>query len=138
VNFRQHKTQIKMKPLTYAGITLGLLIVFIAACKYDDILPPEPDPGITISFSADVVPIFSASCAVPSCHNGSGPAPDLRAAVAYESLWSADLIDTMEPANSELYLWMSGVKGLPMPPQGSQPADAATVLQWIDQGAKNN
>jgi len=127
-----------MKPLLYSGIYLGALILLIGACKYDDILPPEPDPGITISFTADVVPIFNGSCNVSSCHNGSGPSPDLRASVAYDNLWGAELLDTIEPVNSELYLWMTGTKGLAMPPQGVQPADAAIILQWIDQGAKNN
>lgn len=130
--------QTEMKPLTYVGILTGLWILLIVSCKYDDILPPEPDPGITISFEADVVPIFNASCNGSSCHNGSGPSPDLRASVAYDNLWGAELLDTIEPANSELYLWMTGAKGLTMPPQGAQPADAATILQWIDQGAKNN
>jgi len=127
-----------MKPLILAGILFGFGILAIEACKYDDILPPEPDPGITISFSEDVIPIFNASCNVSSCHNGSGPSPDLRASVAFDNLWEAVLIDTIEPANSELYLWMTGAKGLAMPPQGVQPVDAATILQWIDQGAKDN
>ncbi len=127
-----------MKPLIYVGMMLGFLIVLVNACKYDDILPPEPDPGITISFSEDVVPIFNASCNGSSCHNGSGPSPDLRASVAYDNLWSGELIDTIEPTNSELYQWMNGDKGLTMPPQGKQPGDVATILQWIQQGAKNN
>ena len=130
--------QIKMKPLIYTGIMLGFLIVLIDACKYDDILPPEPDPGITIYFSSDIVPIFNASCNGSSCHNGSGPSPDLRASVAYDNLWSAELIDTLAPDHSDLYLLMNGDKGLTMPPQGKQPGDVATVLQWIEQGAKNN
>jgi hypothetical protein len=127
-----------MKPLIYAGMMLGFLILLMNACKYDDILPPEPDPGKTIYFSTDVIPIFNASCNGSSCHNGNGPSPDLRAAVAYESLWGGQLLDTVVPANSAIYLWMTGAKGLNMPPQGQQPADAATILQWIDQGAKNN
>ena len=131
--------QIEMKPmLFYAGLLMGAMIFMMGACKYDDILPPEPDPGITISFSEDVVPIFNASCNGSSCHNGSGPSPDLRASVAYDNLWNAELLDTIEPVNSELYLWMTGAKGLTMPPQGTQPTDVATILQWIDQGAKNN
>jgi len=127
-----------MKPLKYIGMMFGFIILLMNACKYDDILPPEPDPGKTIYFSTDIVSIFNTSCNVSSCHNGNGPSPDLRASVAYDNLWEAELLDTIEPANSEIYLWMTGAKGLTMPPQGAQPADAAAILQWIDQGAKNN
>ena len=121
-----------------AAFVLGIGFALVMSCKYDEMLPPEPDPTLQVKFSEDIVPIFNASCNGSSCHNGSGPSPDLRASVAYDNLWGAELLDTIEPANSEIYLWMTGAKGLTMPPQGVQPADAATILQWIDQGAKNN
>ena len=117
---------------------VGFLITLVNSCKYDDVLPPEPDPGIQISFSQDIIPIFAASCNMSGCHNGAGPSPDLRAEVAYESLFTGALIDTLQPINSELYLWMSGARGLPMPIQGVNAGYVATVLQWIEQGAHSN
>ncbi len=128
----------KTKYLFYTGLLVGLILAVNYSCKYDDVLPVPIDPGIQISFSQDVVPIFVASCNKSGCHNGSGPSPDLRASVAYESLWSGGLIDTMTVENSGLYLWMNGLKGLPMPIEGVNSGYVATVLQWIEQGAKNN
>lgn len=127
-----------MKLLMPTVIMVISLIALLVSCKYDDVLPPEPDPGIQISFTQDIIPIFNASCNQSGCHNGAGPSPDLRAEVAYESLFSGSLIDTLQPENSELYLWMSGAKGLPMPVQGVNAGYVATVLQWIEQGALSN
>lgn len=127
-----------MKPLMLTVMMAGCIVALVVSCKYDEVLPPEPDPGIQISFSQDVIPIFNASCNMSGCHNGSGASPDLRAEVAYESLFNEGLIDTLQPANSELYLWMSGAKGLPMPIEGVNAGYAATVLQWINQGALSN
>ena len=115
-----------------------VLIALMASCKYDDVIPVTPDPGIPVSFSEDVIPIFNASCNVSGCHNGSGPAPNLLPAAAYDALWDGGYIDTIAPDNSELYLWMSGLRGLPMPIQGSNATYNATVLSWITQGALDN
>jgi hypothetical protein len=112
--------------------------VLIASCKYDEVLPVEPNPGVVVSFSDDVVAIFNATCNVSGCHNGSGPDPDLRPTVAYEVLWNGSYIDTLTPENSELYLWMTGTRGLPMPLEGVNATYASTVLQWIEQGALDN
>lgn len=127
-----------MKQLILACMMVGFLITLVISCKYDDVLPPEPDPGIEISFANDIIPIFNASCNFSGCHNGGGPSPDLRETVAHESLFSGFYIDTIQPDNSELYLWMTGARGLPMPVEGVNPGYAATVLSWIEQGAKKN
>lgn len=119
-------------------IVSGVIIAGAISCKYDDILPPEPDPGIQVSFSEDIVPIFNASCNQSGCHNGAGHQPDLRSFSAYESLWGGNYIDTILPSQSQLYQWMSGTKGLPMPVEGSNATYNAAVLQWIEQGALNN
>ncbi len=119
-------------------IMLGTALLFAVACKYDDVLPVEPDPGIQISFNDDIVPIFNASCNLSGCHNGSGHAPDLRPDKAYQSLWDGGYIDTLMPDNSALYLWMSGSKGIPMPVEGVNAGYVSTVLQWINQGALEN
>ncbi len=128
----------KTKFLLQALLGIGLATASFFACKYDDVLPVEPDPGIQISFSQDIIPIFEASCNVAGCHNGSGPNPDLRSSAAYNALWNGGFIDTLTPPNSELYLWMNGSKGLPMPIQGVNQTYVSTVLLWIEQGAKNN
>lgn len=126
----------KTMPLFLLVALTGFLMVI--SCKYDEVLPPEPDPGEIISFSEDIIPIFNTSCNFSGCHNGAGPAPDLRAGTAYEALFAGTYIDTLQPPNSELYLWMNGERDQDMPPQGTIPANVATVILWIEQGAKNN
>lgn len=127
-----------MKPFIYVAILMGLVVVQSVSCKYDDVLPLEPDPGVQISFSEDIIPIFNASCNFSGCHTSGGPAPDLRAGTAYEALFAGSYIDTLQPLNSELYLWMAGERDQDMPPQGTNLSYVATVKLWIEQGAKNN
>ena len=133
-------TQIRanMKRLFFVMLTVGSILALVISCKYDEALAPEPDPGIQRSFANDIIPIFNTSCNVSGCHNGAGPSPDLRESVAYESLFTGSLIDTLQPDHSELYLWMSGQRGLPMPIEGVNQGYVAAVLQWIEQGALKN
>jgi len=120
------------------GVVSIAIMAFAVSCKYDEVLPIKPDPGVQVSFSEDIIPIFNASCNTSGCHNGSGPSPDLSMTAAYVSLWDGGYIDTIMPEASELYLWMSGLNGLPMPVEGVNATYNATVLQWIIQGAQEN
>ncbi|HJW31036.1 MAG TPA: hypothetical protein VJ508_17540 [Saprospiraceae bacterium] len=124
-----------MKPLIIAALIIGGAITVVMSCKYDDVVIVQP---AHISFSQDIIPIFNASCNTSGCHNGAGPVPNLTASAAYGSLWEASLIDTLQPTNSQLYQWVSGQKGLPMPPEGVNDQYVARILQWIDEGAQNN
>ncbi len=117
-------------------ILAGLGLTMLGSCKYDEVLPPEVAPGV--SFSADIIPIFNASCNSAGCHNASGHIPILTPEASYESLWGGGYIDTIAPDQSELYQWMIGARGIPMPPEGTIATDNATVLQWITEGAQNN
>jgi hypothetical protein len=128
-----------MKTKTLLALcSAAFLSILVLSCKYDEMLPYEPDPTIPVYFSADIIPIFNASCNGSGCHNGSGPAPDLRAESAYDALWDGGYIDVVDPPNSELYLWMRGERGFPMPLTGSNATYNSTVLSWIEQGALNN
>lgn len=129
-----------MKNTTIFKLTalVSVIVMLGIACKYDEVLPVEPDPGIQISFADDLIPIFDGSCNRSGCHNGSGPSPDLRSPMAYESLWSGGYIDTLIPEESELYLWMTGARGIPMPLEGVNATYASQVLLWVEQGALNN
>jgi len=117
---------------------IGICFAMTQSCKYDEVLPLEPDPGELISFTGDIIPIFNSSCNQSGCHNGAGHTPDLQPSVAYESLWGGNYIDTILPEQSDLYKWMAGQKGLPMPIEGVNALYVSKVLQWIEQGALNN
>jgi len=92
----------------------------------------------TVSYTGDILPIFNGTCSVSGCHNTGGKAPDLSAANAYNSLMGGNYINISDPLNSEVYLWMTGKKGSPMPLSGSNKDYNALVLAWLKQGANNN
>jgi hypothetical protein len=122
-----------------------LLLVIVAgfmtaSCKYDWIIPEEVpeidpnDPNQEISFSGEILPIFNSGNNCTACHNGS-QAPDLREESAYSSLNSTRYINKTSPEESRIY-------AIPHPDGGHYKTytatEAALVLAWIQQGAKNN
>lgn len=128
----------RRKLFLLTGFLSGLLLL-VNACYYDQIIPEEPsiDDIGPMSFSADIIPIFEASCNIAGCHNGT-VTPDLRRNNAYFSLSKGNYINTSDPQNSELYQWMNGNRAFPMPLIGPNPAYNQKVLAWITQGALNN
>ena len=122
-----------------AGL-LVMLLVIMNACYYDEVLPvdkPVGDVG-NVTFSADIIPIFNASCNVTGCHSAGGQKPNLTAVNAYSSLTNGGYIDKATPENSVIYKWMNGEMGTVMPPSGSNATYNAKVLKWIELGALNN
>ena len=121
-----------MKKSTIFLLSL-LFALFLNGCKYDFILP-EKAPVITTppTFALEVAPIFSNGNKCTSCHNG-GQAPDLRAASAFSQL--APYINTASPASSKLY-----INARPGNTHFAQvtATQAAIILAWITDGAKNN
>ena len=113
-----------------------MVSVLVGGCKYDWILPeivPDIDPDEPISFSQQILPIFSEKNCT-ACHDGS-PAPDLREANAYASVNSSSYLNRTAPEQSSIYTEPH--------PDGSHPvkysaAQAALILAWIKQGAENN
>lgn len=117
-------------------LVLILFALSISSCKYDFILPEVVPPVTeTVSFSTQVLPIFSTGNKCTACHNGS-QAPDLRAANAYAQIVPA-LITTATPESSLIY-------SFPAPATSTHPwkkytaGEAALILAWIKDGAKNN
>ena len=122
--------------------TLKLVaIIFVALlfnhCTYDWIVPEEvidpDDPNVEeISFATEIAPIFTSLDCI-ACHGGGIP-PDLTSANAYSSIVPSR-VNLDNPEESKIYTKPS--------PSGSHPkqyseAQAALVLTWITQGAKNN
>jgi len=102
-------------------------------CKYDFILPVETTPvdngGQPISFATQIVPIFTDKC--NSCHNSQ--APMLTATAAYAQIVPA-YVSLATPSSSKLYI--NAQSGSHYAKVSTE--QAALILQWIKEGAKNN
>ena len=129
----------KNKIVWTAGL-LSILLLIMNACYYDQVIPVEPsaeDVG-NVTFSADIIPIFNASCNVSGCHSAGGQKPNLTPANAYTSLMTGGYVNKTTPESSVIYQRMKGADGTPMPPTGSNSTYNAKVLKWIELGAQNN
>ncbi len=118
-------------------LTLLLFSLFMNGCKYDFIMPVEVPPITgTVSFSTQVVPIFTAGTNCTSCHKTGGQAPDLTTANAFASIVPS-LVNIATPGQSMIYTF-------PAPATASHTwkkytaGEAAIILAWITDGAKNN
>lgn len=122
------------------GLLAGFTMLLLTSCYKDKTVIFDTGEEITrtVTFSGDIITIFNASCNTSGCHNAGGVAPNLTAASAYTALTSGNYITTSNPQNSELYLWMIGKKGTPMPLSGPNKDYNALILAWIKQGAQNN
>jgi hypothetical protein len=126
-----------MKRILLQTLAVLTVIVFVSSCQYKFIVEPEvppPDPEDTISFAQEIVPIFQEQ-GCTGCHNTGGTPPDLSADNAYNSIISLGLVDADSAENSRIYTYPH--------PDGNHynkytSAQAALVLQWIEQGAQDN
>lgn len=117
---------------------VSLLLVLITtlcfvSCEYDTIevdkivIPPDQE----ISFSADIVPIFTSNCI--NCHDGSINL-DLRASNAFTALTNGAYINVDTPASSKLYeTLLSGSHST-----RASATDKQLILEWITRGANDN
>ena len=137
------KIKIMSKKYTIAGlIVVVMLILIIASCtKTTTVVPVNNSPAITttVSFSKDIQPILTKSCALSGCHSGT-IAPDLTAADSYDALVNGNFVNTVTPDNSLVYLWLTGKEAITMPDgAANNPSNInALMLAWVTQGAKNN
>ncbi len=122
-------------------ILLASFILVMISCTKTTTVPIDNTPAITttVTFAKDIQPILTKSCAISGCHSGS-VAPNLSAATAYNALENGNFINTSTPKSSDVYLWLTGKKAIPMPAGApNNPSNInALMLAWITQGAKNN
>lgn len=121
-------------------ILMSASVLLWSGCYKDKTILFDAGEEITrpVLFSADIIPILNSSCNTSGCHNAGGISPDLSANNAYNSLSAGNYFNTGIPESSELYLWMTGKKGVPMPTSGVNKDYNALILAWIKQGAQNN
>jgi hypothetical protein len=122
-------------------ILITVFVLGIASCTKNDTVVIDNTPAITrtVSFSKDIQPILTKSCAVSGCHSGS-VAPNLSEATSFNALTTGNFINTSTPKSSDVYLWLTGKKAVTMPAgAANNPSNInALMLAWITQGAKNN
>ena len=126
------------KTLIYLVVVL-LFATVLNACYYDEIATFDGLPT-NVSLKNDVQPIFDRECSLPGCHVSPIPPghhPDLTAGSSYEALTSGGYVNTIDPANSVLYLSVNG-GGMPAGRAPLTENDKKIILAWITEGAKNN
>ncbi|UCE05948.1 MAG: hypothetical protein JSW07_20550 [bacterium] len=137
-----------MKKTLMWTITVLFLITIYSCGKEKCPTKPSSDP----SLASDIQPIFTAKCAIASCHDTFAQAGlDLTKDKAYDNL--VDVPSTNDPskirvvrnnANSS-YLFIKIAEqpadGTARMPIGGNPLpdnEIQLIQNWIDQGAKNN
>lgn len=133
---------------------LGLLVLAVLFACGD-----SPSGGGPISFSAQIQPIFTSSCALSGCHGSGNIQPpekpmNLSAGQAYSNtvnvssaqLGSMDRIEPGQPDRSYLVHKIQGThltvggSGVRMPATGNflSQSQIDLIRNWIAQGALNN
>jgi len=125
-----NKTKFMRKKLFLKALPFLTAVFLISVTSCEKVTLEPVDVG-EVSFSKDLIPIFTKNCA--GCH-GDALNPDLRAENAYKSLTEGGYINTEDPENSELLKKLNA---------GSHQARATDVEKekikaWIEQGAKND
>lgn len=115
---------------------------FLHSCKKATTTtsPPQQSLPAVVSFSINIVPIFTASCNSSGCHGATSPAAglNLTPSSAYSSLMAKNETYTANPSGSNLYIEISNGE-MPKPPAASLSSyQQQLVLKWITQGAANN
>jgi hypothetical protein len=129
-----NKKRNKMKVTKLIIVVLAIGLLGFVSCTKDAVTPTYAPPKIGgLSFKDDLQPVFTANCA--ACHIGS-TLPVLTAGNSYASIMGiAGMVDTVNVANSKLYKEINtGGTMASHSPAGF----AAMVLDWIEDGAKNN
>ncbi len=121
-------------------LAIAFLFLMAAACQYDFIVPEEiipVEPGTEISFTSQVLPIFTTNNNCTMCHKAGGKSPELTADKAYAQINTSKYINRATPDQSLLYKAVAPGQGF-AGHKTVTASQAALILGWIQQGAKNN
>jgi hypothetical protein len=125
-------------------MALTVVTLLFSQCRYSFIVPedvpiidPDDPDAPQISFATDVAPIFTTGNLCTSCHTTGKQAPDLTADKAFASINSSRYINSATPEESKIYLYTHPNSTTHMQKKYNA-TQAATILLWIQQGAKNN
>lgn len=136
-------------------LSVGILPLLLAACSDDGDDNTVTGNGggggtvpDTVSYSTNIMPILSASCAVSSCHGTGFISGGLTLGNAsYSAVRTASgehgaIISAGQSGSSNLYLKVTANPPfLARMPNGRTPLSSTqieTIKKWIDQGATDN
>ncbi len=119
-------------------VSILLVALILSACSgnsssSDTTSSNATSSGTEVSFSKDVLPIFTANCT--GCH-ASGNATEGIALDTYANVTAGRAIVTGNADSSRI---VREIQSGRMPPGGKlSSADIQTIVDWINQGAKDN
>lgn len=130
-----------MKPMKTRQIFVIMALfaaVLLSSCQYEFIEPDRPviDPEVPVKFAEQIVPIFTGGNNCTSCHKTGSTPPDLTADRAYNAIVPS-MINTADPEASRIY-WYTHPSSTNHNWKKYTQTEAALILLWIQQGAKNN
>ena len=120
-----------------------MVIIFITLLGVVEMIScTHPAQTQQVSFSKDIIPIFTASCALSSaCHLGANSInqeTNFDADSEYYTITKKGLVSTSNPSSSLLYVEVR-TNEMPLQPYSPLPASQQNlILEWIEQGALNN
>lgn len=129
-----------MKRMFRMIVILAVTSLFVVSCQYKFTVEPAvipPDPGDTISFANDIVPIWNVNNNCASCHDGQIQSLSLKPDAAYDQITSKGLVNTDIPEESIIYAYPNASSGAHTWSVYSN-SDLPILLLWIEQGALNN
>ncbi len=124
-------------------------VMIIGCADFGTGLPPGSDNGggngggdsATVSFAANVLPIFQQNCAGSLCHSPCGPNNGHGLClVSHATLTSAGVVLPGDAENSLMVRYLDG-RETPRMPYGRLPLRDSliqVIRTWIDEGALNN
>lgn len=125
-------------------LVFAVVALLFSECRYSFIVPedipvidPDDPTAPQISFATDILPIFTTGNNCTSCHTTGKQLPDLSAANAFTSINSSRYINSATAAESKIYKYPSPDTDTHTQKKYTA-AQAALILGWIQQGAKNN
>ncbi len=127
---------------TCSLLVISISLVFAISCEKSTILHPKAtiiDTTKKISFTTDIMPIFTNNENCSSCH---APGSDVFSLASKEDAWNSiqanNLVNIPAPESSKLYDKIIESNPSVHDWKKYTTSEAQTVLTWITQGAKNN
>ena len=87
-------------------------------------------------FATQLIPLFSIKCV--ACHRSGGESPDLSSTSTYSNIINKNLVNIAIPTISKIYSVPNPTNTTTHSWKKYTTDEAALVLKWIQQGAKNN